>query len=68
VFNFLQGQYATFTTESFAKALTLYPLSDYGNSLVTQGAQMYGEVRYICPALLITGNAKKANLTAYHYR
>ncbi|KAF7354614.1 Carboxylic ester hydrolase [Mycena sanguinolenta] len=58
VYNCIAGQFSTFTTESYQTALTLYPLADYNNSFQLQGQQMYGEMRYICSALLITGAAQ----------
>ncbi|KAK0469130.1 alpha/beta-hydrolase [Desarmillaria tabescens] len=67
VYNFLQGQYGNFTLESFNKALELYPIEDYNNSLVLQGQQMYGEMRFICTAVLIAGSAADADLDVYHY-
>ncbi|KAK0449727.1 Alpha/Beta hydrolase protein [Desarmillaria tabescens] len=68
VYFFLQGQYHTFTNESFVKALELYPLADYSNSFDLQGQQMYGEMRYICTAILITEAAKQSGLDAFQYR
>lgn len=66
-YNFIRGQYASFTSESFEKALHLYPIEDYNNSLVLQEQQMYGEMRFICTAVLITGSATDASLDAYQY-
>ncbi|KAF5365993.1 hypothetical protein D9758_006699 [Tetrapyrgos nigripes] len=67
VFNFIQGQWNTFTQGSFNKGLNLYPLSDFGGSFDRQGQQMYGEARYICTAGLITASATSARLAAYQY-
>ncbi|KAL0066489.1 hypothetical protein AAF712_006532 [Marasmius tenuissimus] len=68
VYNFLQGQYASLTKKSFNNALALYPLEDYGNSFSLQGQQMYGELRYICTASLITGGAaSKSPMKAFQY-
>ncbi|KAF7318504.1 hypothetical protein HMN09_00359900 [Mycena chlorophos] len=51
VSNFLAGQFATLAMESFN----------------TAGQQMYGELRDICSALLITGAATNFGLPAYQY-
>ncbi|KAJ7499882.1 alpha/beta-hydrolase [Mycena latifolia] len=68
VYNFLAGQYSTFTQSSFQTAIAqFYPLSDYGGSFSLQGQQMYGEMRYICSAMMITGAAQDAGLKAYQY-
>ncbi|GLB33555.1 putative carboxylesterase [Lyophyllum shimeji] len=67
VFNFLQGQFATLTRASFDRAVAqFYPLSDYG-TFSLQGQQMYGEMRYICTASLITGGAFDQGLPAYQF-
>ncbi|KAJ7235288.1 Alpha/Beta hydrolase protein [Mycena haematopus] len=67
VYNCIAGQFSTFTTASYQTALTLYPLANYSNSFQLQGQQMYGEMRYICSALLITGAAQHFGLKAYQY-
>ncbi|KAJ7490788.1 Alpha/Beta hydrolase protein [Mycena latifolia] len=68
VYNFLAGQYTTLTNQSFQAAVAqYYPLSDYGGSFGLQGQQMYGEMRYICTALLVTGAAYDAGVNAYQY-
>ncbi|KAJ7221309.1 Alpha/Beta hydrolase protein [Mycena pura] len=68
VFNFLAGQYTTFSNASFQTAVSnYYLLSDYGGNVSLQGQQMYGEMRYICTALLATGAAVDAGLPAYQY-
>lgn len=67
VFNFLQGQYASMQKKSFQKAVELYPLNQYNNSFDLQGQQMYGEVRYICTAGLLTGRASEWSKT-YQYQ
>ncbi|KAH9480168.1 Lipase 1 [Psilocybe cubensis] len=68
VFNFLLGQYASLTNESFARAMDLYPLETFGNSFSLQGQQMYGEARYICTAAMITGAAAQKNKAyQFHY-
>ncbi|KAL1671782.1 Alpha/Beta hydrolase protein [Schizophyllum commune] len=64
VYEFLRGQYPGLSKKSFAKALTLYPLLDYDGSLGMQGEQMYGEARYICPAVL----AGEFGREVYQYR
>ncbi|KAL0066490.1 hypothetical protein AAF712_006533 [Marasmius tenuissimus] len=69
VYNFLKGQYATFTRDSFENARALYPLEDYNNSFSLQGQQMYGETRYICTASLMTGGAaSKSPMKAFQYQ
>ncbi|KAK1215754.1 hypothetical protein PQX77_021643 [Marasmius sp. AFHP31] len=69
VYNFLRGQYVSFTRESFESAFALYPLEDYSGSFSLQGQQMYGEAsRFICPASLITGAAaSKSPMKAFQY-
>jgi len=67
VYNCIAGQFSTFTQASFQTALTLYPLADYNNSFDLQGQQMYGEMRYICSAVMITGAAQNFGLKAYQY-
>ncbi|KAG6812960.1 hypothetical protein H0H92_015079 [Tricholoma furcatifolium] len=66
-YNFLQGQFASLTRASFDQAVAeLYPLSDYG-TFSLQGQQMYGEMRYICTAGLITGAAFDYGVKAFQY-
>ncbi|KAJ7476882.1 alpha/beta-hydrolase [Mycena galericulata] len=67
VYNFIAGQYATFTEASFQAALSRYPLANYSNSFSLQGQQIYGEMRYICSAVMITGAATNFGLKAYQY-
>ncbi|KAF7354617.1 Carboxylic ester hydrolase [Mycena sanguinolenta] len=68
VYNFIAGQYATFNEPSFQTAIRLfYPLADYNQSFSLQGQQIYGEMRYICTALMIAGAAHHAGLPAYQY-
>jgi hypothetical protein len=67
VYNFIHGQYATFTQESFDKAIELYPIADYNNSFDLQGQQMYGEMRYICTASMITAGARRFT-DSYNYQ
>jgi len=66
-FNMITGQFPNVTRASFDQALELYPISDYNNSLERQLGQMYGEIRYICTALLITGGAAEVGLDSFHY-
>ncbi|KAJ7618526.1 Alpha/Beta hydrolase protein [Roridomyces roridus] len=67
VYNFIKGQYASFSKSSFKDALLLYPLAAYDKSFSLQGQQMFGEMRFICTALMITDAARKAGLRAYQY-
>lgn len=73
VYNFFKGQYGSITFDSINKAmdpaqLNLYPLASYSN-VTAQTQQMYGEERYICPAGMIVGAARKAGITAaYQYQ
>ncbi|KAJ7815976.1 Alpha/Beta hydrolase protein [Mycena olivaceomarginata] len=67
VYNCIAGQFSTFTQASFQTALTLYPLATYNNSFDLQAQQMYGEMRYICSAVMITGAARNFGLKAYQY-
>ncbi|KAF5352026.1 hypothetical protein D9758_009417 [Tetrapyrgos nigripes] len=67
VYNFFQGQWASLTKPSFDRALQLYPLANFGNSFSQQGAQMYGDMRYICTAGMITGSLTRAGLPAFRY-
>jgi hypothetical protein len=69
VYHFIAGQYATFTQAAFQEAITkFYPLADYGGNFSLQGQQMYGEMRYICTAGMITGAARQFNFKAYQYQ
>jgi hypothetical protein len=68
VYNCIAGQFNTFTQASFQTALTLYPLANYNNSFDLQAQQMYGEMRYICSAVMITGAAQNFGLKAYQYQ
>ncbi|KXN82734.1 Lipase 2 [Leucoagaricus sp. SymC.cos] len=68
VFNFIRGQYATATRNSINRAFELYPLKSFNNSLPLQTQQMYGEARYICTAVMITGSASKSSTAfQFHY-
>ncbi|KAK7053746.1 carboxylic ester hydrolase [Favolaschia claudopus] len=67
IYNCIAGQFSTFTQESFQKAVELYPLADYANTIDLQGQQMYGEMRYICSAVMITGAAKNFGLKSFQY-
>jgi len=69
VFNFLRGQYAGLLgNASFNNAVKLYPLKDYANSFSLQGQQMYGECRYICTALMVTGAAITKSNKVFQYQ
>lgn len=70
VYNFIRGQYPDFTTTSFNRAVEeLYPLEDFNGSFSLQGQQMYGEVRYICTAGLISGAVgERGEQVAYQFR
>ena len=71
VFNFLRGQYAGLLgNASFnnAQAVKLCPLKDYANSFSLQGQQMYGECRYICTALMVTGAAITKSNKVFQYQ
>jgi hypothetical protein len=59
VFNFIHGQYTTFTQASVDRGFKLYPLSSFNGSFSLQGQQMYGEARYICTAALISGSTSR---------
>ncbi|KAJ6544335.1 Alpha/Beta hydrolase protein [Mycena capillaripes] len=67
VYNFIAGQYPTLKKPSFQAALSLYPLVDYNYSFSLQGQQIYGEMRYICTALMITGAVHNVGLQTYQY-
>ncbi|KAJ7342584.1 Alpha/Beta hydrolase protein [Mycena albidolilacea] len=67
VYNCITGQFNTFTQASFQTGLALYPLATYNNSFDLQAQQMYGEMRYICSAIMITGAAQNFGLKAYQY-
>lgn len=67
VFNFIQGQYDSFTPSSLDRAFELYPLQSFNTSVSLQGQQMYGEMRYICTAALIAGSASRFN-KAFHFQ
>ncbi|THV05673.1 alpha/beta-hydrolase [Dendrothele bispora CBS 962.96] len=72
VFHFLRGAWDTLTQESFDRAVGLYyPLVEFSDSFDRQGQQMYGEVRYICLAGLITEGVTRwasGGSRAYQYR
>jgi hypothetical protein len=59
VYNFLRGQFPTYTQASVKQGFDLYPLSSFNGSYSLQGQQMYGEARYICTAALISGSASQ---------
>ncbi|KAJ7614983.1 Alpha/Beta hydrolase protein, partial [Roridomyces roridus] len=68
VFNFLTGQYPTLSSAAFQEAIDqYYPLSAYGGSYSLQGQQMYGEMRFICSAILVSGAFAGAGQPAYQY-
>ncbi|KAL1748851.1 Alpha/Beta hydrolase protein [Schizophyllum fasciatum] len=64
-YHFLQGQYPGLTRDSFNHAIGLYPLKSYGNSIDRQAQQMYGEVRYMCSAVL--AGERIPGVYQYHY-
>lgn len=69
MYNFLAGQYNTFANASFQDAIDdYYPLADYNGSFSLQGQQMYGEMRYICSAVLVTSAFADSDQTAYQYQ
>ncbi|KAI4528534.1 alpha/beta-hydrolase [Schizophyllum commune Loenen D] len=61
---FLQGQYPGLTRDSFNHAVQLYPLRSYG-TVDRQAQQMYGEMRYICSAVL--AGERIPGTYQYHY-
>ncbi|KAG6890117.1 hypothetical protein C0992_003070 [Termitomyces sp. T32_za158] len=68
VYNFLQGQFASLTRPSFDRAVAEhYPLSDFANFSL-QGQQMYGEMRYICTAELVSGAAFDHGSEAFQFQ
>ncbi|KAJ7775700.1 Alpha/Beta hydrolase protein [Mycena maculata] len=68
VYNFIAGQYATFTEASFQPAIRYYyPLADYNGSFSLQGQQIYGEMRFICTALMIAAAVREAGMKTYEY-
>ncbi|KAJ6536952.1 Alpha/Beta hydrolase protein [Mycena capillaripes] len=68
VYNFLAGQWPGLTRQTFDVAIGpgLYPASDFAN-FSTQGQQFYGEMRFICTALLIGGTFHDAGVPAFGY-
>ncbi|KAK7461047.1 hypothetical protein VKT23_008976 [Stygiomarasmius scandens] len=67
VFNFLHGQWPSLNQTSFNnEGVSLYPLNNF-DSVNAQGAQMYGEARYICTAGLITASLAGAGQQAFQY-
>ncbi|KAJ7339065.1 Alpha/Beta hydrolase protein [Mycena albidolilacea] len=68
VFNFLAGQWPGLTRATFARATSaaLYPQTDFANFSL-QGQQLYGEMRFICTAILITGTFRDVGLDAFGY-
>jgi len=67
-YNFLQGQWDTLSKQSFNRVLRLYPLEAFEKSISLQGQQMYGDMRYICTAGMITGALTRAGLSAFRYQ
>jgi hypothetical protein len=69
VFNFLAGQWPGLTRATFARATSaaLYPQTDFANFSL-QGQQLYGEMRFICTAILITGTFRHVGLDAFGYQ
>ncbi|KAJ7213246.1 alpha/beta-hydrolase [Mycena rebaudengoi] len=68
VYNFIAGQFSTLSRASFDTAVSkFYPLADYGGSFSRQGQQMYGEMRYICSAVMIAGAAHNFGLKGYQF-
>jgi hypothetical protein len=69
VFNFLAGQWLGLTPATFSRATSgnLYPEADFANFSL-QGQQMYGEMRFICTALLITGSLHDAGVPSFGYQ
>ncbi|KAL1725854.1 Alpha/Beta hydrolase protein [Schizophyllum commune] len=65
VYCFTRGQYPGLTRESFDRALELYPLENYNNSVDLQGQRMLGELRFICSAVL--ASERVPNTYQYHY-
>lgn len=70
VYNFINGQYGGLTTPTFVNATALYPSVKGGvnSSYDLLAQEMYGDMRYICTAGLITGSAAQHNITSYQYR
>ncbi|KAJ7105963.1 Alpha/Beta hydrolase protein [Mycena epipterygia] len=68
VYNFLAGQWPGLTRKTFDVAIGpgLYPASDFANFSL-QGQQFYGEMRFICTALLIGGTFHDAGVPAFGY-
>ncbi|THV05681.1 alpha/beta-hydrolase [Dendrothele bispora CBS 962.96] len=66
VSNFLRGQWPSLSQASFNEGLQLYPRNSF-DSVNGQGAQMYGEARYICTAGLITASLSGAGQQAFQY-
>ncbi|KAJ7078981.1 Alpha/Beta hydrolase protein [Mycena epipterygia] len=68
VYNFLAGQWPGLTRKTFDVAIgpRLYPASDFANFSL-QGQQFYGEMRFICTALLIGGTFHDAGVPAFGY-
>ncbi|KAJ7061603.1 alpha/beta-hydrolase [Mycena amicta] len=69
VYNFLAGQYTKLTLAWFNAAVNqYYPLAaDYAGNFSLQGQQMYGEMRYICSALLVAGAETSTVAYGYHW-
>ncbi|KAJ7089381.1 Alpha/Beta hydrolase protein [Mycena epipterygia] len=66
VYNFLTGQWPGLTRKMFDIAIGLHPASDFANFSL-QGQQFYGEMRFICTALLIGGTFHDAGVPAFGY-
>ncbi|KAF7358178.1 Carboxylic ester hydrolase [Mycena venus] len=68
VFNFLSGQWPGLTRATFNTATSpnFYPQTSFANFSL-QGQQMYGEMRYICSGLMITGALHDAGIASFGY-
>ncbi|KAJ7048300.1 Alpha/Beta hydrolase protein [Mycena amicta] len=68
VYNFIAGQWTSLTRATFDEAVAnYYPASAFSN-FSTQGQQIYGEMRFICSALFITGTLRASGVKSYGYR
>lgn len=69
VFNFLSGQWPGLTRATFNTATNpnFYPQTSFANFSL-RGQQMYGEMRFICSGLMITGALHDAGIASFGYQ
>ncbi|KAJ6565953.1 hypothetical protein DFH09DRAFT_1314734 [Mycena vulgaris] len=68
VFAFLAGQWPGLTRGTFDNATSgFYPSDSFAGNFSWQERQIYGEIRYMCPALFVVGALCDAGMPAFEY-